>query len=80
MSLEALQDRIREAAARRAPLRLRGGGSKDFYGNSPRGELLDTRSYAGIVAGLDALAPEGLGRALDRGLSYSFTDPVSPDT
>ena len=50
MSLEALQDRIREAAARRAPLRLRGGGSKDFYGNSPRGELLDTRSYAGIVS------------------------------
>jgi glycolate oxidase FAD binding subunit len=50
LSLEALQDRIREAAARRAPLRLRGGGSKDFYGNSPRGELLDTRSYAGIVS------------------------------
>ena len=50
MSLEALQDRIREAAARKAPLRLRGGGSKDFYGNAPRGELLDTRAYAGIVS------------------------------
>ncbi len=50
LGLEALQERIREAAARGAPLRLRGGGSKDFYGNSPRGELLDTRSYAGIVA------------------------------
>jgi glycolate oxidase FAD binding subunit len=43
------QERIREAAARRAPLRLRGGGTKDFYGNMPRGELLDTRGYAGIV-------------------------------
>ena len=29
---------------------MRGGGSKDFYGNEPRGELLDTRSHAGIVS------------------------------
>jgi glycolate oxidase FAD binding subunit len=50
LGLEAFQDRIREAAARGTALRLRGGGSKDFYGNAPRGELLDTRSYAGIVA------------------------------
>jgi glycolate oxidase FAD binding subunit len=50
LSLEALQERIREAAARKAPLRLRGGGSKDFYGNAPRGELLDTRACAGIVS------------------------------
>ncbi|HEV8106945.1 MAG TPA: glycolate oxidase subunit GlcE, partial [Burkholderiales bacterium] len=50
MSLEALQNRIRQAAERRAPLRLRGGGSKDFYGNEPRGELLDARGYAGIAS------------------------------
>ena len=50
LSLEALQESIREAAARGTPLRLRGGGSKDFYGNAPRGEVLDTRGYAGIVA------------------------------
>jgi len=50
LSLEAFQERIRDAAARSAPLRLRGGGTKDFYGNAPRGELLDTRAYAGIVA------------------------------
>jgi glycolate oxidase FAD binding subunit len=49
-TLEALQDRIREAAARSVPLRLRGGGSKDFYGNQPRGELLDTHGYAGITS------------------------------
>ncbi len=49
MSLALLQDVIRDAAARRAPLRVRGGGSKDFFGNEPRGALLDTRSYAGIV-------------------------------
>src|SRR3990172_4953413 len=42
--------RIREASERGTALRLRGGGSKDFYGGTPRGELLDTRAYAGIVA------------------------------
>lgn len=50
MSLEAFQERIRDAAARATPLRLRGGGTKDFYGNTPRGQILDTRSYAGIVS------------------------------
>ncbi|HZN85191.1 MAG TPA: FAD-binding protein, partial [Burkholderiales bacterium] len=47
---EIFQDQIKQAAARRAPLRLRGGGSKDFYGDVLRGEVLDTRGYAGIVA------------------------------
>jgi glycolate dehydrogenase FAD-binding subunit len=45
-----VQERVRAAASRRAALRLRGGGTKDFYGNALRGEVLDTRSYAGIVA------------------------------
>jgi glycolate oxidase FAD binding subunit len=49
LSLALFREVIRDAAARRAPLRLRGGGSKDFFGNEPRGALLDTRSYAGIV-------------------------------
>ena len=42
-------DTIKDAAARRAPLRIRGGGSKDFYGREAAGEVLDTRAYAGIV-------------------------------
>jgi glycolate oxidase FAD binding subunit len=46
---QAFAERIREAVARRTPLRLRGGGSKDFYGGEPRGELLDTRAHAGVV-------------------------------
>ena len=50
MSLEKLQERIREAASRGAALCIRGGGSKDFYGNAPRGEPLDTREYAGVVS------------------------------
>jgi glycolate oxidase FAD binding subunit len=49
LSLALFRDVIRDAAARRAPLRLRGGGSKDFFGNEPRGALLDTRAYAGVL-------------------------------
>ncbi len=49
MSAQRLQEQIREAAGRGAALRIRGGGTKDFYGNEPRGELLDTRAHAGIV-------------------------------
>ena len=43
-------ERIRAAAADRAPLCLRGSGSKDFYGQSLVGELFDTRDYAGLTA------------------------------
>jgi glycolate oxidase FAD binding subunit len=49
LTLAPFQEAIRDAAARREPLRLRGGGSKDFFGNEPRGAPLDTRGYAGIV-------------------------------
>jgi glycolate oxidase FAD binding subunit len=41
---------VREAAASGRALRLRGGGTKDFYGQALSGELFDTRGYAGIVA------------------------------
>jgi glycolate oxidase FAD binding subunit len=40
---------IREAGARKQPLRIRGGGTKDFYGEEPHGEVLDTNTYSGIV-------------------------------
>ncbi|MGQ0652237.1 MAG: glycolate oxidase subunit GlcE [Betaproteobacteria bacterium] len=50
MTLAEFQDRIRAAASRGIGLRLRGGGSKDFYGNAPRGAVLDTRACAGIVS------------------------------
>ena len=43
-------ERISAAAAAKRPLRFRGGGTKDFYGNEARGELLDTRSFSGVVA------------------------------
>ena len=43
-------ERVRNAAVEHRPLRLRGSGSKDFYGQSLAGELFDTREYAGLVA------------------------------
>jgi glycolate oxidase FAD binding subunit len=48
--IEQFRDRIRSAAAARTPLRIRGGGTKDFYGGELVGELLDTRGHAGIAA------------------------------
>ncbi len=44
-------DRVRDSAARHAPLRIRGGGTKDFHRSAPRaGEPLDMRPLAGIVS------------------------------
>ena len=48
--LNSLIDAVRQAAADGRTLRLRGGGSKDFWGQSLTGEALDTRAYRGIVS------------------------------
>ena len=50
MHAEGFAESIRAAAASKTPLRLRGGGTKDFYGQSLEGEVLDTRGYSGVVA------------------------------
>ncbi len=50
MTLEIIQQTIREAAASARPLRIRGGGSKDFYGGPLAGDLLNTSALSGIVA------------------------------
>jgi glycolate oxidase FAD binding subunit len=47
--LEQFQDQVRNAASGKRALRIRGGGTKDWYGNRLEGEILDTRAYAGIV-------------------------------
>jgi glycolate oxidase FAD binding subunit len=47
--LEKISASVRDAAGERRTLRLRGGGSKDFYGQALQGEVLDLRGYAGIV-------------------------------
>ena len=43
------QQTIAAAVAAKSALRIRGGGSKDFYGLSLDGEVIDTRAYSGIV-------------------------------
>lgn len=48
-AIETFQKTIRSATANNAPLRIRGGGSKDFYAVRLDGDVLDTRPYAGIV-------------------------------
>jgi glycolate oxidase FAD binding subunit len=49
-ALRQITERILAAAADRTPLRIRGGGSKDFYGESLRGELLDLTAFSGITS------------------------------
>jgi glycolate oxidase FAD binding subunit len=50
LTVQDFQDRIRAAVAGKKALRLRGGGTKDFYGNALRGDILDTQGYAGVVS------------------------------
>lgn len=50
LALQHITERVRAAAADGTPLRIRGGGSKDFYGQSLQGEVLDTRPLSGITS------------------------------
>ncbi len=49
-TLQHFTDRILEASQTGQPLRLRGGGTKDFLGQSLQGEVLDTTPYSGILS------------------------------
>ena len=49
-SLAPITERVRAAAADQTPLRIRGGGTKDFHGLALHGEVLDTRVLRGIVS------------------------------
>lgn len=50
MRLENLAEQIRTAYEGHAPLRIRGAGSKDFYGGMLAGDVLEAGGYRGIVA------------------------------
>ena len=50
VQLNTLIDAVRQAGADGRVLRLRGGGTKDFWGQSLTGDVLDTRAYRGIVS------------------------------
>jgi glycolate oxidase FAD binding subunit len=47
--LESLREQVRAAAAARRPVRLRGAGTKDFYGEGFAGTALELRPLTGIV-------------------------------
>jgi glycolate oxidase FAD binding subunit len=47
--LEQFKSQVQAAAGDKRGLRIRGGGSKDWYGQRLEGEILDTRAYTGIV-------------------------------
>jgi len=47
--IDHLTASIRDAAAHGTPLRIVGGGTKDFYGGPPRGNTLTTGAYRGIL-------------------------------
>jgi glycolate oxidase FAD binding subunit len=47
--IETWRAQVLEAAASKRPLRIRGGGTKDFYGQALTGDILDTRAYSGII-------------------------------
>ena len=48
--IASLCSQVADAAQRRSPLRIRGGGSKDFYGADSQGASCDVASYTGVVA------------------------------
>ena len=55
-ALRTLIERVQQARASRGTLRIRGGGTKDFYGNPPRGEPLDM----GVLSGISSYEPTEL--------------------
>jgi glycolate oxidase FAD binding subunit len=49
-ALQQFRDAIMSATSTGKPLRIRGGGTKDWYGQALQGDILDTREYSGIIA------------------------------
>ena len=49
-ALAAISARVKKAAATATPLRIRGGGSKDFYGQALNGEILDMTAFTGVIS------------------------------
>jgi glycolate oxidase FAD binding subunit len=48
--IDQLAATIRDAARHKRALRIRGGGTKDFYGGALRGDILDMTPCSGIVS------------------------------
>lgn len=48
--IEGIQAVVREAASRGQSLQIRGGGTRDFYGRAPVGDVLSVSDHQGVVA------------------------------
>jgi glycolate oxidase FAD binding subunit len=48
--LQQFKAKIIAASACKTALRIRGGGTKNWYGEKPQGDVFDTREYRGILA------------------------------
>jgi glycolate oxidase FAD binding subunit len=48
-AIEQFKEQVLAAGRDKRALRIRGGGTKDWYGQRIEGEILDTRGYSGIV-------------------------------
>ncbi|MBC7917619.1 MAG: glycolate oxidase subunit GlcE [Rhodoferax sp.] len=49
-AIPELAERVRQAVARGTAVHIRGGGSKDFYGATRSGDLLETAGLRGIIS------------------------------
>ena len=49
VAVQSVQDRVRSAATAKTPLAIRGGGTRDFYGQAIVGDVVDMKPLAGIV-------------------------------
>ncbi|MFL6657155.1 MAG: glycolate oxidase subunit GlcE [Massilia sp.] len=47
--IDHFREQVLGAAAAGRTLRIRGGGTKDWYGQHLEGDILDTRAYSGVV-------------------------------
>ena len=47
--IDTLRQQVLAAAADKRPLRIRGGGTKDWYGGALSGDILDMRQLSGII-------------------------------
>lgn len=48
-AIEQFKEQVCAATANKTALRIRGGGTKDWYGQRLEGDILDTRAHKGIV-------------------------------
>ena len=83
-ALQQFRDAITSATSAGKPLRIRGGGTKDWYGQTLQGDILDTREYSGIIAYdpteeyTEGIARETRSALEQRGATITAFEPIKP--